>query len=119
MRRFVILEHTWNGVHWDLMFECDGALRTWALERWPERDIAIEARRLPDHRIAYLDFEGPVSGDRGSVRRVEAGWYVVRSEGAEGLVVELRGSQLEAIARLEPIDLTDQNAWRFRLENVD
>ncbi len=35
--RFVILEHQWNGVHWDLMLEQGGVLRTWALTRRSSR----------------------------------------------------------------------------------
>ena len=34
---------------------------------------AVEAVRIADHRPAYLEYEGPVSGDRGTVRRVAAG----------------------------------------------
>jgi len=29
--------------------------------------------RTPDHRAMYLDYEGPISGNRGTVRRVDAG----------------------------------------------
>lgn len=32
-----------------------------------------------EHRRLYLDYEGPISGDRGSVRRVDAGTYERRS----------------------------------------
>ena len=72
---FVILRH--EGVpqpHYDLMFEsgAGGALATWRSDIWPiDRPTAIT--RLADHRRAYLDYEGPVSNDRGHVRRVAAG----------------------------------------------
>lgn len=33
----------------------------------------FRAQRLADHRAAYLDYEGPVSGNRGDVERVAAG----------------------------------------------
>lgn len=36
-------------------------------------DHPITARRLADHRPAYLSYEGPVSGDRGTVRRIARG----------------------------------------------
>ena len=32
MPRFVVLEHTWNGVHWDFMLEAGEVLRTWAID---------------------------------------------------------------------------------------
>ena len=77
--RFVILEHSVNGaVHFDLMLEVAGQelLRTFQLARWP---LAVgegcACARLADHRRAYLDYEGEISGGRGSVRRVAAGYW--------------------------------------------
>ncbi len=35
----------------------------------------IEVERIGDHRIVYLNYEGQVSGNRGSVTRVAAGYY--------------------------------------------
>jgi hypothetical protein len=70
--RCVVLHHT--GVpapHFDVLFELspDAPLPTWRAERWPPEpgDYWV---RAPDHRPAYLTYEGPVSGDRGEVRRV-------------------------------------------------
>ena len=74
--RFVILHHQLpGGEHWDLMVEHGGTMLTWQLSRDPadQSSLPIPAKRLPDHRKAYLHHEGPVSGDRGQVRRVDAG----------------------------------------------
>ncbi len=60
--------------HFDLMFQTSpgSKLATWRVERWPiSRAISLE--KLPDHRQAYLTFEGEISGNRGNVRRVEQG----------------------------------------------
>jgi hypothetical protein len=76
MPRFVILEHDHPELHWDLMLEAGAALRTWRLARPPQAPgEAIDATALPDHRPHYLDYEGPVSGGRGTVKRWDAGWY--------------------------------------------
>jgi hypothetical protein len=32
IRRFAILEHHWDGVHWDFLVEDGPALRTWAVD---------------------------------------------------------------------------------------
>ena len=76
-QRFVILAHTVNGAtHYDLMLEVAGQekLRTYQLSRWP---LAVgescECRQLDDHRRAYLDYEGEVSGGRGIVERISRG----------------------------------------------
>jgi len=46
------------------------------LDRRPD-DLAagaqIKARRMPDHRARYLDFEGPLSDNRGRVKRLRSG----------------------------------------------
>jgi len=80
MPRFVILLHetppgSSRASHYDLMLEQGDALWTWACESLPEHGKAVTAERLPDHRLAYLDYEGPVSDDRGSVRRVASGSF--------------------------------------------
>src|SRR4051794_18173365 len=75
--RFVILHHT--GVpapHYDLMFETDpgSSLATWRSPIWPiTPPILLE--RINDHRRDYLDYQGPVSNDRGEVTRVAAGTF--------------------------------------------
>jgi hypothetical protein len=100
MRRFVLLLHECPGdrprpTHCDLLFECDGFLEAWSLDELPGdwRTLAgdvpssmfaatntVAAGRLADHRLAYLDYEGPVSGDRGTVRRLDAGTFHERDE---------------------------------------
>jgi hypothetical protein len=80
MPRFVVLRHEFpadhpRGAHWDVMFEIDGALRTWAIGRMPDQGEPQSADALADHRLEYLTYEGPVSGERGSVTRWDAGTY--------------------------------------------
>jgi hypothetical protein len=74
MPRFVILEHDHPTLHWDLMLEAGETLQTWRLTAPPGGD-AIEATQLGDHRHMYLDYEGPVSGNRGTVKRWDAGTF--------------------------------------------
>ncbi len=73
--RYVVLHHTGHGEpHFDLMIErdADGPLATWRLPAWPPSEGMV-ATPLPDHRRVYLQYEGPVSGGRGEVRRVATG----------------------------------------------
>jgi hypothetical protein len=64
-------------------------LATWRSAVWPLAEIQTELISLPDHRRGYLDYEGPVSGDRGTVRRVQAGTHRVEHDDAVLLVVRL------------------------------
>ncbi len=65
MPRFVLLEHVWNGVHWDFMLEHGEVLRTWAIDSPIVAGQDLPARALPDHRRIYLEYEGEISGNRG------------------------------------------------------
>ncbi len=74
--RYVILHHRLaDGEHWDLMLEHGDILLTWQLLLEPKgpASLPIPARRIGDHRKAYLEYEGPVSGGRGTVRRIDRG----------------------------------------------
>ena len=113
------------------MLEHDGRLWTWALARLPQawhdrltdnvvaqsatrrRDSdtrePIIAERLADHRIEYLDYEGPVSRDRGSVLRCCRGTYQVVEATADRVVVQLE-SALSGSLFLERL-ATDESRW--------
>ncbi len=117
MPRFVILHHHTppsytRPTHFDFMLEWGTALRTWALASEPVPQCLIEADALPDHRLAYLDYEGPISGDRGQVVRWERGDYRVLDESANELLVQLVGGALDGRARLTR-DSQDAQRWRF------
>jgi hypothetical protein len=49
--------------------------------------VAFPALRIADHRPAYLDYEGEVSGNRGRVRRVAQGEANLLQDGAAFVVV--------------------------------
>ena len=120
MPRFVVLEHRWFGTHWDLMLEDGRDLRTWALDVPPALDVEIPARELPPHRLIYLDYEGPISADRGDVRRVAAGTFVARCWTPGKVAARLSSPQLSGemtIARAETG--VPGRDWVFRLGKVD
>jgi hypothetical protein len=73
--RFAVLHHTGIAeTHFDLLIETspDEMLATWKLLAWPPAN-SIEVTRQADHRRVYLDYEGPLSGNRGEVRRIAGG----------------------------------------------
>lgn len=96
MPRFVILQHVTppgyrQATHWDLMLEDHGTLLTWALAESPRAGLSITATQLPDHRLAYLDYEGPVSDDRGEVTRVDSGDFLWLSRDTTQIIALLTG----------------------------
>lgn len=72
-RRFVILKHDHPFLHWDFLVEGPELATTWRLMREPCVGEPILAESIADHRLMYLDYEGPVAGDRGNVERVLSG----------------------------------------------
>jgi hypothetical protein len=105
------------------MLESDGVLRTWAIDEPVEAGRTLDARALADHRPAYLDYEGPVSGGRGTVARVDGGTYVAVEWEADRVRVRLRGRQLvgEALLWKNPLESSGPGGatWKLRLGNVD
>ena len=105
-RQFVILRHelpptSARGSHWDLMLENQGVLLTWELPNLPPGPLPasfeqLGIRRLPDHRIDYLEYEGPVSNGLGTVQRVDFGNYQLTSgEREEFYLVRAMGSRFQ------------------------
>jgi hypothetical protein len=94
MPRFVILEHDWPTLHWDFLLESGSVLRAWRLLAEPMQGTDVPAEPNADHRLLYLDYEGPVSGGRGTVRRWDAGTFDWLADGPERAEVELHGAKL-------------------------
>lgn len=118
MPRFVILWHEMppaSQSHWDFMLEAADALETWALAEEPSPMSSCLASRLADHRKAYLDYEGEVSGGRGTVTRWDAGEYLRLPANDQQVIVTLEGGRLRGIARLDRLDEAAQR-WLFSFE---
>lgn len=81
--------------HYDLMFEADGVLHTWALETEPVAGTLLSITQLPNHRLAYLEFEGEISGGRGNVVRQDAGTYCLRNKSDERWELIVAGTRLQ------------------------
>lgn len=128
--RFVVLYHQLpsrpgRGSHWDLMFQQGDALRTWAVaEMPPATGAAIQGRLLPPHRLAYLDYEGAVSGDRGHVRRLDRGTLQWITDTPQRAVIRIAGQRLRgqlSFQRLSEADSSDDEceAWMIWLSEAE
>lgn len=114
----VLLLHTLpdGSRHYDWMFSADtqGRLTTFRLDVRPDESDDFVATRLPDHRDAYLTYEGPVSGERGHVRRVAQGRTEARQH-QDGLHISLDfgGPTIHILGTPDPTT-EDPARWRFR-----
>ena len=82
MPRFVILLHrpapnSNEPPHYDFMLEvtAEGSLATWRWNTIPIDSSDFTGIPLTAHRLEYLEYEGEVSGNRGSVQRKVQGSY--------------------------------------------
>ena len=96
-KRFVILHHRVDGgEHWDMMLEHGDVLLTWQLLAEPRGAdcLPITARRIHDHRKAYLEYEGPIGEDRGDVRRIDSGGVEIEEITGESCCFRLSGGRM-------------------------
>jgi hypothetical protein len=113
MPRYVILRHdSPQGEHFDFMLEAGDVLKTWALPRPPQAGIEMDCDALADHRLAYLDYEGPISGERGDVTRWDRGTYTLERQNSAEWAVTLAGERLTGQATLIRL-AEDAKRWRF------
>ena len=123
--RFVVLYHEMprgaaRRSHWDFMLERSGVLWTWALPRQPVRGEAMDVEALPDHRLAYLDYEGEVSLGRGAVTRWDRGDYeVIDAPGGAAdadrppvMRLRLHGEQIAGEVLLTRLESKDRSGSR-------
>ena len=115
--RFVLLRHEMpagssRGSHFDLMLEDGDGLRTWAIERDVDMDQSETAVELSRHRLEYLNYEGELSGGRGTVNRIVSGKYTVVDSQSGKLCIQIDEGPLAGelnFVRLE--DQQDGQLW--------
>src|SRR3954451_1274779 len=125
-RRFVVQRHRASRLHYDLRFEIDGVLVSWAVPKGPTLDP--KARRLAmhveDHPIEYLHFEGVIPAGEyggGDVIVWDTGtWKPVKTDDPRAAVdagelhAELHGDKLRGrlvLVRRDGDGDGDGDAW--------
>ncbi len=107
--RFVVLHHVMpddhdRPTHWDLLLEADGFLKAWSLASEPASETTIDCIELPAHRTLYLDYEGPIEGNRGVVTQWDRGVYETLHAADNLLVLRLHGEQIDAMITLTRVE---------------
>ena len=120
MPEFVLLEHTQTDqTHWDLMFApaqsptgSDSKLITFQIPIDPRNwaDKLVSCEKIADHRSIYLTYEGPISGNRGQVRRVDQGTYDPIEITDQKWLVSVQGSTLSGRILLQAMT-ADLSSW--------
>ena len=124
-RRFVVQRHRARRLHYDLRFEIDGVLVSWAVPKGPTLDAGVRraAFHVEDHPIEYFDFEGVIPGGQyggGDVIVWDAGTWAPYKEADPGRAVrdgelhaEMHGEKLRGrfvLVRTSRAD-SDKDEW--------
>ena len=106
MPRFVLLEHVWDGVHWDFMLEMRRGLADLG-DRCADRRRARTCRPGACRIIGWSTWSmrARSRATAGRVRRVDAGTYRPLVWSADRVRVELAGSQLVGEVELRRVGL--------------
>ena len=110
MPRFVILEHDHPILHWDLFLEAGNVLRAWRILEQPTPNVDLPAEGSAAHRLMYLDYEGSVSGNRGTVTRFAAGTFVWEMDTTDYVQVRVAGERCRGVIELRCVE----GSWVFR-----
>jgi hypothetical protein len=136
MHRFVVQQHYRDSDDWhfDLMLECGEALVTFTSGVPPDDDSRLPTlvRQLGNHRLAYLEYQGEVSGGRGWCTIYDQGqfeWLVPGPETCpvarlgetahpteDTIVVRLAGEKMKGTYRLTRETKSGADYWRLRKE---
>lgn len=103
--QFVVLLHDYPADHWDWMFESANSLLTFRSNPTPffdEYSKTFPMTLLAPHRLDYLTYEGPISGNRGSVKRLGHGYFQWIEKESRRWVLELAGTNLKGTLTLLP-----------------
>jgi DNA ligase D-like protein (predicted 3'-phosphoesterase) len=113
---YVMQEHHASRLHWDLRFEIDGVLKSWALPKGaPEGSERRLAVHVPDHPIEYAAFEGIIPKGNygaGKVKIWDSGTFELESRKPDKIVVNIKGKKLKGrycLIHFKP----KENNWLF------
>ncbi len=124
MPRFVILEHDYPEQHWDLMLEQGNHLCAWKLKENPDRIYikaskpisTIVSKASHDYKHIYLDYEGPLTNDRGFVTQFDQGTFEWLEQSDEQITISLQGKKLSGIAKFTKLTSNiEPDNWQLEL----
>ena len=118
-KQFVIQEHSSRGdIHWDLMLEQSGSLRTFRLDTPPGELLTkpAQAVKIQDHELKFLTYQGPCNKGAGNVRIVESGTYSATKQTGRKIELKLNGTTL--IKGLFLLEQIENDNWKLSSEPI-
>ena len=118
---YVIQEHHAKRLHWDLRFEIDETLKSWALPKNPPQKIGEKrlAVSVTDHPIEYALFDGEIPEGNygaGKVKIWDKGTFELESKNSKKLIVNIKGKKLKGRYCLLHFKPAEKNWLFFKLK---
>ncbi len=120
---YVIQEHHASKLHWDLRFEVNGSLKSWALPKEPQQKIGEKRLAISgdDHPIEYAMFEGQIpEGNYGAghVKIWDKGTFEIIENNDKKIIVNIHGTRLKGKYCLVHFESEEKN-WLFFKKKFD
>ena len=118
--RFVVHEHLAKraGRHFDLRFEKDNTLKSWAIRNLDQLVNQLKSKvlavQMPDHVLSYIDFQGELKDGYGAgkVNIWDSGTYQIIEWSNDKIVVEFKGNKLNGkYALIKPQKNQKDDQW--------
>ena len=118
---YVIQEHHAKRLHWDLRFEIDNVLKSWALPKIPPQEEGEKrlAVAVDDHPLEYALFEGEIPEGNygaGQVKIWDIGTCDILEKEGKKIVVDIRGNKLQGKYCLLHFKPNEKNWLFFKLK---
>jgi len=118
---YVLQEHHAKRLHWDLRFEIDEVLKSWALPKIPpekegEKRLAVQ---VEDHPIEYALFEGEIPEGNygaGNVKIWDRGTFNLVEQTDNKMIVDIKGDKLQGKYCLLHFKPKEKNWLFFKLK---
>ena len=118
---YVIQEHHAKRLLWDLRFEVDDTLKSWALPKNPpqkegEKRLAVS---VPDHPIEYALFDGEIPEGNygaGKVKIWDKGTFELLEQNKKKLIINIKGEKLKGRYCLLHFKPAEKNWLFFKLK---
>lgn len=119
---YVIQEHHAKRLHWDLRFEFENVLKSWALPKSPPQKAGVKrlAVAVDDHPLEYALFQGEIPAGNygaGKVSTWDIGTFEVEEKTPKKYLLKIRGKKLEGDYCLLHFKPKEKNWLFFKLKN--
>ena len=96
--------HDWLFVDPTTLDQPEAPLTTYRIAAPPDQWLELgrmELTPIPPHRRIYLTYEGPISGNRGSVKRIDEGTFVPVLWTPQKKVIDLKLRRFQGVVSIE------------------